>query len=50
MMSRIYEGLPRNTISEAGSEIPGHAQDWAMPVMEESGQFLVGGRWGAGSC
>lgn len=50
MMSHIYEGLPRNTINEAGSEIPGHAQGWVMPVMEESVQFLVAGRWGVGSC
>lgn len=50
MMSRMYEGLLRNTISETGSEIPGHSQDWIMPVTEKSSQFLVGGRWGVGSC
>lgn len=44
MMSHTYEGLPRNTISDAGSEIPGHAQGWLVPVMEESSQFPVGGR------
>lgn len=50
MMSHTYEGLPRNTISDAGSEIPGHAQGWLVPVMEESSQFPVGGRWEIGSC
>lgn len=49
-MSHIYKGLPRNTIREAGSEIPGHARGWLVPVMEESSQFPVGGRWGIGSC
>lgn len=49
-MSHIYEGLPRNTIREAGSEIPGRARGWLVPVMEESSQFPVGGRWGIGSC
>lgn len=49
-MSHIYEGLPRNTIGEAGSEIPGHAQGWLVPVMEESSQFPLRGRWGIGSC
>lgn len=50
MMSHMYEGLLRNTISETGSEIPGHSQDWIMPVTEKSSQFLVGGRYGVGSC
>lgn len=49
MMSHMYEGLLRNTIRETGSEIPGHSQDWIMPVTEKSSQFLVGGRWGLGS-
>lgn len=50
MMSHIYERLAKNTISEAGSVIPGHTQDQVMPVMEESSRFLVGERWGVGSC
>lgn len=50
MMSHIYEGLLRNTNSETGSEIPGHRQDWIMPVMEKSSQVLVGERWGVGTC
>lgn len=45
MMSHIYEGLPRSNVSEAGGEIPGHGQDLVIPVMEESGQVLVGVRW-----
>lgn len=33
MMSHTYEGLPRNSISDAGSEIPGHAQGWLEPAI-----------------
>ncbi|RLW10332.1 hypothetical protein DV515_00002470 [Chloebia gouldiae] len=44
MMSHMYEELLKNTTSETGSEIPGHSQDWIMPVTKKSSQFLVGER------
>lgn len=50
MMSHIYEALLRNTISETGSEIPGHSRGWMVPVMEKSSQVLVGETWGLGTC